>query len=321
MDHEPAPLRDVVHRDPAAVRLDEPADEAEAEAAAGPVPGRAGPLAPKRHVEHPRQVGLRDPAAGVGDRQPGAVRARPPVTETVPSSGVYRTALSSRLATTRASSGSLARTAGQPDSAATSRMPRAWAIGAVTATASETTSPSGTVDSDSRSAPALIRDSSKRSSTSRVIRSVSTRIRRWYSATVSASCTTPSSRASAIARRPASGVRRSCDTQATRSRRPRSIWRSRSRARSAHTAAAASRRLNSQPTARHTTAAAATVTSTTSRSWPLRNIARATTTTLATTAPTTSASSPKTCAVIDRPRRRRSRRVPAAPITSAAPSE
>ena len=39
----------------------------------------------------------------------------------------------------------------------------------------------------------------------------------------------PSSRASAIARKPASGVRRSCETQATSWRRDRSIRRSRSR--------------------------------------------------------------------------------------------
>ncbi len=61
------------------------------------------------------------PHASVTANQPLSP-ARPPVTVTVPSLGVYRIALRSRLATIRASSGSLARTVGQPDSAAISRI-------------------------------------------------------------------------------------------------------------------------------------------------------------------------------------------------------
>ncbi len=51
----------------------------------------------------------------------------------------------------------------------------------------------------------------------------------WYVVTVSKSTTTPSSSASAIARSPASGVRRSWLTQATSSRRLASSARSRAR--------------------------------------------------------------------------------------------
>nr|BFE70076.1 hypothetical protein GCM10020092_033770 [Actinoplanes digitatis] len=90
----------------------------------------------------------------------------PAVICTVPSAGVYRTELTSRFATTRDSSGSLPVTTGQPDSAATTRTRRLAASGAVVAMASETMSASGTLDRASLSAPALIRDSSNRSSTS-----------------------------------------------------------------------------------------------------------------------------------------------------------
>ena len=51
----------------------------------------------------------------------------------------------------------------------------------------------------------------------------------WYVVTVSKSTTTPSSSASAMARSPASGVRRSWLTQATSSRRLASSARSRAR--------------------------------------------------------------------------------------------
>ena len=77
----------------------------------------------------------------------------------------------------------------------------------------------------SRSAPAWMRESSNRSSTIPVSRSTDCLIRVWY---VAGSSATRSSSASAIARSPASGVRRSCETQATSSRRERSIARSRS---------------------------------------------------------------------------------------------
>ena len=67
--------------------------------------------------------------------------------------------------------------------------------------------------------PAVMRLSSNRSSTRTVRRSVSEQIDRRYRPTSSGPSTTPSSIASAIARIPAKGLRRSCDTQATSSRR------------------------------------------------------------------------------------------------------
>ena len=93
---------------------------------------------------------------------------------------------------------------------------------------------------DRRSAPAWIRDSSKRSSIIRVSRSTSRRICVWYWDTSRGSITTWSSRASAMARSPASGVRRSWLTQATSSRRLASRARSRDRALARRSCAAAS---------------------------------------------------------------------------------
>ncbi len=213
-----------MHRHRALVRLHQPAHDGEPEPPPDPGVRAASPRNATSNTRGRSASGI-PPQPSVTANQPPSP-SRPPLTVTVPSEGVYRIALRSRLARIRDSSGSLARTTGQPDSSATSRTPRAAATGAAEATASETTSPSATRARDSRSAPAVMRDSSNRSSTSPAIRSVSTRMRRWYSATVSGSTTTPSSSASAMARIPASGVRRSCETHATRSRRCASAARS-----------------------------------------------------------------------------------------------
>ncbi len=73
-----------------------------------------------------------------------------------------------------------------------------------------------------------MRLSSNRSSTSAARRSASRWIVARYRSTVSGSSTTPSFRASTMARMPASGVRRSCDTQAMSravTARPAAPWR------------------------------------------------------------------------------------------------
>ena len=103
----------VVGADRAVVRLDEPARDREPEPAAGALAGRAG----RRRRGTPRRTrapgprtgcrrSRRPPAAGPGRRRTSAA------TTTVPSGGVCRMALESRLRTTRASSGSLPRTTG-----------------------------------------------------------------------------------------------------------------------------------------------------------------------------------------------------------------
>jgi hypothetical protein len=127
------------------------------------------------------------------------------------------------------------------------------------ATASETTSPSDTAASESRSAPEVIRESWNRSSTMLASRSVSLPIRRAYSPVSAGSLTTPSASASDIARIPASGVRRSWLIQVTSSRRADSAARSRSRASRSQTLSLASPRPSSSPagtetavTTRHT---------------------------------------------------------------------
>src|ERR671911_1307038 len=132
---------------------------------------------------------------------------------------------------------------------------------------------------------------------------------------VTGSSTTPSSSASAIARSPASGVRRSWDTHATNCRRLSSSRRSRSRASEAQTLARASRPPDQSATARLTAPAATSTTRRTSRSCSLMNIASATATTPATTASTVVASSTATCAVTERPRSLPSTRTPATPTT------
>ncbi|GAA3459883.1 hypothetical protein GCM10018963_18960 [Saccharothrix longispora] len=86
-------------------------------------------------------------------------------TATVPSGGVCRIALDSRLRTTRANSGSDPSTTGHVAASARSTTPLREATAASAATTPLTTSASGTSESVSRSAPAVIRDSSNRSST------------------------------------------------------------------------------------------------------------------------------------------------------------
>ena len=111
-----------------------------------------------------------------------------------------------------------------------SRTPCRRATGSAPSYASCTTSASATRPRVRDRAPALIRDSSKRSSTMPDSRSAWCPIRRWYSATDSGSATTPSESASAIARTEASGARRSWLIPATSSRRLSSTARSRARA-------------------------------------------------------------------------------------------
>ena len=121
-----------------------------------------------------------------------------------------------------------------------SRTPLCRATGSALATTSATRSSSPTMRLDSRSAPAWMRDSSNRSSIIKVSRSTSRRICEWYWDTSRGSTTTWSSSASAMARRPASGVRRSWLTQATSSRRLASRARSLDRAWASRSCATAS---------------------------------------------------------------------------------
>src|SRR5689334_8036228 len=105
-----------------------------------------------------------------------------------------------------------------------------------------------------------------------------------------------------MARSPASGVRRSCDTQATSSRRLASAWRSRSRASASHMLARASRRPAHSPAARLTTPAVVTKTTSTCRSWLLMNMPTAELTMPASTARTVMTTSTTMCNVTERPR-------------------
>ena len=92
--------------------------------------------------------------------------------------GVCRTALDSRLRTTRVSSVSLPATVGQRSgSSATTSTPAAAAAAASAATASETTSPSASGTSSSRRAAEVARESWNRSSTMAASRMVSRRTR------------------------------------------------------------------------------------------------------------------------------------------------
>ena len=151
-------------------------------------------------------------------------------TSTPPSDGVCLIALVTRLRSARPIS-AVSMNTGMPRTAApVSRTPLDRATGSALATTSATRSSRPTMRRDSRSAPAWIRDNSNRSSIIRVSRSTSRRICVWYCETSRGSTTTWSSRASAMARRPASGVRRSWLTQATSSRRLASRARSRDRA-------------------------------------------------------------------------------------------
>src|SRR6266540_3310819 len=113
----------------------------------------------------------------------------------------------------------------------------------------------------------------------------------------------PSSKASAMARRPASGVRRSCETHATSSRRPASAWRSFSRASAAHMLARARRRPAQSPAARLTAPAAARMISRTCRSWSEMNMPNAALRVPASTLRTVTSSRTAMWAVTDRPRR------------------
>jgi hypothetical protein len=78
---------------------------------------------------------------------------------------VCRIAFDTRLRTTRASSGSLPSTTGAVAALASTRTRLRFATGVCAASTSETTSRSATCDMVSTSAPAVIRDSSNRSST------------------------------------------------------------------------------------------------------------------------------------------------------------
>src|SRR5207237_1747516 len=128
----------------------------------------------------------------------------------------------------------------------------------------------------------------------------------------------PAFRASTIARMPASGVRRSCDTQATRSRRLASAARSFSRASAAHIAAAARRRPSSQPAARLTVPDSPTTRNSTRRSCSSMNIAWATATMPARTVSTQTATSRQTCHTIEAPRMNRYATAPSAGTASTA---
>jgi hypothetical protein len=66
--------------------------------------------APERKVEDPVQIGLVDAAAGVVDEDPCVSPTRSELTRTVPPGSVCRTALDTRLWTTRSSSTSRPRT-------------------------------------------------------------------------------------------------------------------------------------------------------------------------------------------------------------------
>ena len=151
-------------------------------------------------------------------------------TSTIPSDGVCLIALVTRLRSARPIS-AVSMNTGMPRTAApVSLTPLVLATGSALATTSATRSSRPTMRRDSRSAPAWIRDSSNRSSIIKLSRSTSRRICVWYWDTSRGSITTWSSRASAMARSPASGVRRSWLTQATSSRRLASRARSRDRA-------------------------------------------------------------------------------------------
>ena len=84
---------------------------------------------------------------------------------TVPSGGVCRIAFDNRFRTILASSGSLPSTTGHARTSAYTFTRLRCATGNAAATESLTTSRSGTADNVSRSAPAVILDSSNKSST------------------------------------------------------------------------------------------------------------------------------------------------------------
>lgn len=137
-----------------------------------------------------------------------------------------------RLSRTRCISGTPTDTSAPAPTSCPARVtPRRSATGVDDAIASETRSPSATRSSTRRSVPSEMRLSSNRPSTSPDSRSVCPRSVEWYRWIASRSLTIPSSRASAMARMPASGVRRSCETHATSSRRERSAACSAARAR------------------------------------------------------------------------------------------
>ena len=145
-----------------------------------------------------------------------------------PPGEVWRTALSSRLRSTRVASAGETRSGGGDPRSQVRSISRALAVGRTPSTTLPMSS-STSIGRGVRSiSPLVMRLSSNRSSTSRVRRSVSSPIECRYRFTSAGSSTTPSSIASAIARMPASGLRRSCETHATSSRRDRSSISSRS---------------------------------------------------------------------------------------------
>ena len=188
--------------------------------------GRTGVAAAPSGVEDPRQILLGDAAAAVRDGEhptPSVVAGR--ATATVPSAGVRRIALTSRLPSTRAHllAVDLDRERLRPGRRpAVRRAPRA--SGSAPASASPTRSCEG--DPVRATARAHRRGCGTVRRGRRPCRSAA-RPRCGSGGVAGGSAAMPSSRASDIARSPASGVRRSCEIQATSSRREVSRARSR----------------------------------------------------------------------------------------------
>ncbi len=187
-------------------------------ASPSPVPPPATPPEPKRsNTRVACPAGMPGPSSLTSSTQTRSSRARAS-TRTSPWGGLWRMALSTRFANSwaiRAGSATTVRSAGRTVWRTRTGRPST----AVSSTARWSRSSTRTSASRNGAAPASIRDRSSRSATSSLSRSAWCRALRRAS---SSGRTMPSTRFSSRARCAVRGVRSSCETVATSSRRCRS---------------------------------------------------------------------------------------------------